>query len=114
MSNYSNAYPPDYFDDDEADDYDEYVKPRPKPTQNLSNELQQDTGIKIIPRLGVEAGLNKSTFDIQLDTNAQQWFDQIHQYWRQCKTTISDSFIISILTSCLHNFQLKNRQCCRM
>lgn len=86
MSQYRNAGPPELFEEDDIDDYDEYVQQPVQPVQNLSNELQkQINGIKVIPKLGSSAGLNKSDFDIQLDANAQQWFDQIHQYWRQCK-----------------------------
>lgn len=86
MSKYNNALPADFFDDEDVDDYDDYARPPARQKENLANELQkQNTGIKIIKELGSEAGLNKSDFDIKLDANAQQWFDQIHQYWRQCK-----------------------------
>lgn len=88
MSHYSNACPPEFLDEEDADDYSDYLKPRARSSQELANELQkQNIGIKIIPKLGFEAGLNKSDFDIHLDPNAQQWFDQIHQYWRQCRLT---------------------------
>lgn len=76
MSNYKNVCPPELFDDDE---YDENSYSCRQPTS------QNQPGIKIIKPIGQNAGLNKSNFNIQLDPNAQKWFDQIHQYWRQCK-----------------------------
>lgn len=82
MSRYNHACPPEMCDNDDG----EFIQQTARSSQSAASELQkQSTGIKIIPKLGVEAGLNKSDFDIQLDENAQQWFDQIHQYWRQCK-----------------------------
>lgn len=76
MSRYKNAYPAEYFDDEDPDDY---VQPQ------VEFNLTGFQGIKIIPKLGVEAGINKSHFDISLDENAQKWFDQIFQYWKQCE-----------------------------
>lgn len=82
MSRYNHACPPEMSDNDDG----EFIQQTARSSQSAVSELQQQsTGIKIIPKLGFEAGLNKSDFDIQLDDNAQQWFDQIHQYWRQCK-----------------------------
>lgn len=87
MSRYASAGPPELFDDEDPDEYDEYVQQPSQAARNLSDELQkQIVGIKVIPKLGSAAGLNKSDFDIQLDENAQKWFDQIHQYWRQCES----------------------------
>lgn len=90
MSGNGNIIPAGYYDDDDAEDYDDYFQPSPRPPQNRppSNELLNLDlgGIKIIPKLGFQAGLNKSDFDIQLEANAQQWFDKIHNYWRQCKS----------------------------
>lgn len=85
MSNYRNACPPECFEDDDVEDYNEYARPRgnTSQTRNLSND--ENPGIKILLPMGQRAGLNKSNFDIGLDTNAQQWFDKIHQYWRQCE-----------------------------
>jgi hypothetical protein len=81
MAKYSGGFPDGYYDED-YDDGESYTKPNPQHSQNCtSNELQ----IKIIKPLGYQAGVNKSDFDIALDANAQQWFDKIHQYWRQCK-----------------------------
>lgn len=92
MSSYQNAAPPELFEDDDDEDSDVYVQQPTVSQQNLSTELQkQIIGIKVIPKLGSAAGLNKSDFDIQLDTNSQQWFDQIHQHWRQCKLILSNS-----------------------
>lgn len=92
MSNYRNACPPELFDDEDDDDYNKYFRPSENAPQsrNLSSnasDFPSDSGIKIIKSdiIGQKAGLNKSNFDIRLDTNAQQWFDKIHQYWRQCK-----------------------------
>lgn len=97
MSNHKNACPAEYFDDEEADDYDDFVQQYDN--HSMANELQkQNLGIKIIPQLGVEAGINKSNFDIQLDSNAQQWFDKIHQYWRQCKAP-SNNFVVFLMFS---------------
>lgn len=88
MSKYSNHCPPEIYDDEDGDDYDDFARPSDdRPQTNLIEELQQNTGIKIIPKIGVGAGLNKTNFDISLDVNAQQWFDHIHQYWKQCKST---------------------------
>lgn len=111
MSQYKNAYPSDYFEDEDPEDYDEYARPRARQSQNLSNDLQKENLIKIIPKLGFQAGISKSDFDISLDANAQQWFDQIHQYWKQCKffdTLFSDSreYLKPHVI-----FQSRNRQC---
>ena len=81
MSQYRNACPADLYDDDDNEDFEDLVQPRALVNEfNLAGE-----GIKIIPKLGVEAGINKSHFNIGLDENAQKWFDQIHQIWKQCK-----------------------------
>lgn len=86
MSNYRNACPPECFEDEDVDDYNEFSRPAGNSSQNRNQLHQnQNAGIKIIMPIGQEAGLNKKNFDIRLDTNAQQWFDKIHQYWRQCK-----------------------------
>lgn len=83
MSRYKHACPPEMCDSNVDDEFIQQTGPS---SQSAASELQkQNTGIKIIPKLGEKAGLNESDFDIQLDENAQQWFDQIHQYWRQCK-----------------------------
>lgn len=95
MSNYKNACPPEYYDDDNGEDYNSFVQQSSRSSQSASKDMQQQQknfGIKIIPRLGVEAGLNKSDFDIQLDANAQKWFDQIFQYWRQCESRFLNFF----------------------
>lgn len=84
MSKYKGGCPADLYDDDDADDYCETFQQ--SSSRSFSSGLQnQNMGIKIIPSIGVQAGLNKTNFDIQLEVNAQQWFDQIHQCWRQCK-----------------------------
>jgi hypothetical protein len=52
--------------------------------------------IKLIKPLGIEAGLEKRDFDISLDNNSQQWFDQIYQYWKQCKLTQIHKFLFNV------------------
>lgn len=98
MSKYSNHCPADLYDDEDIDDFDEFARPHEERSQNsLFDELHKQntgimTGIKIIPQIGVAAGLNKTDFDINLDVNAQKWFDHIYQYWKQCKLrTYGDS-----------------------
>lgn len=82
MSSYQNAYPGGYEDED-SDEYEVLAKPA-----NLPSEANFNcSGVKIIPKLGIEAGMNKSDFDIHLDVNSQAWFDRIYEYWRQCKRT---------------------------
>lgn len=118
MSKYSNNCPADLYDDEDVDDYDDYPRLNDERSQtSLFDEQQKQisgvlTGIKIIPQIGVAAGLQKTDFDINLDVNAQKWFDHIHQYWKQCKLTTygGSQFRFS---GCL-TFQLKSRQCCRM
>lgn len=96
MSNYRNACPPELFEEEDADDYFEYSRPQghsnASPSSSQLHHQQQNAGIKIIKPIGHEAGLQKSNFDIRLDTNAQQWFDKIHQYWRQCKCFVIEDF----------------------
>lgn len=92
MSGNKNVIPAGYYDDDDAEDHEDCFQPSARPPQNRPplNDLQSLDlgGIKIIPKLGFQAGLNKSDFDIQLEPNAQQWFDKIHNYWRQCKRIV--------------------------
>lgn len=89
MSKYRNACPAEFYDDDDTDDYSEPVQPPPG-ERSLANEfnLTDFEGIKIIPKLGVGAGINRSHFNINLDENAQKWFDQIFHCWKQCKYAI--------------------------
>lgn len=89
MSKYNNVYPADYFDEDDVDDYDEYL-PKRSEKPYLSRDLQNTNNnqiIKIIREFptGVEAGLNKTNFNIELDENSQQWFNKIQQYFYKCK-----------------------------
>ena len=85
MAHMKPVYPADYFNSDE-DEY--YVNESP---EKLEADLRKNFNeqsvakIKLIKPLGSEAGLNKVDFDISLDNNSQQWFDQIYQYWKQCK-----------------------------
>lgn len=69
MSNQVNCIPggEEYEDDS---DYEEFVRPN-----RSKSEISQIVGgdVKIIPKLGFQAGLNKSDFDISLDTNADNW-----------------------------------------
>lgn len=90
MSSYRNACPAELYDDEDSDEYEELAKPRANPSSNFNC-----SGIKIIPKLGIEAGMNKSHFDIHLDVNSQAWFDRIYQYWRQCKRITNISELIS-------------------
>lgn len=94
MSSYRNACPPEYLDEEDTDDYEEHGRSRAFPTNGLA-ESEFCSGVKIIPKLGFEAGLNKSDFETHLDVNSQLWFDRIHQYWRQCElfTEVICSFI---------------------
>ncbi|CRL04117.1 CLUMA_CG017229, isoform A [Clunio marinus] len=91
MSKYNNTLPAGFEDDDEVEDFDYYMTQCSNSSSNqpvnLSSQLQNTNGVKIIPNVptGVGAGLNKSNFNIQLDANAQKWFDRIHQYWKQFK-----------------------------
>lgn len=59
-----------------------------KKQQQEEEQQQKSIGIKVIPRIGVRAGINKNDFDITLDENSQQWFDRIFQYWKQCKYSV--------------------------
>lgn len=97
MSSYRNACPPECIDDEDTDDYEEQYRPPANPSNNLSESC---SGVKIIPKLGVEAGINKSNFDIHLDVNSQAWFDRIHQYWRQCKLIVKQIELQSLLALC--------------
>lgn len=88
MAKNKAALPADFYDS-EDDEY--YVN---ESLEKIKNDVQKenDAKIKIIKSIGSEAGLNKSNFDVQLhDSNSRQWFDQIYQYWRQCKCFSDDS-----------------------
>lgn len=56
-------------------------------SQNQKRDFQQQQQInyKVIEPLGHQAALGKSNFDTSLDENSQKWFDQINQYYKQCK-----------------------------
>jgi hypothetical protein len=56
-------------------------------SQNKKRDFQQQQQInyKVIEPLGYQAALGKSNFDTSLDENSQKWFDQINQYYKQCK-----------------------------
>lgn len=89
MSKYHNVCPAGYYDDEDTDEYEEYSR---QPAGNsLANEfnISDFEGIKIIPKLGFQAGLNKSEFNTNLDENAQKWFDQIFKYWKQCELSLN-------------------------
>lgn len=59
----------------ESDDEEEYADgARCQPNKPSEVDISQKFGdVKIIPKLGYQAGLNKSDFDISLDTNADGW-----------------------------------------
>lgn len=83
MAKYSNACPPELLEDEDGvNGY--YFEPQKKKEQSAA------APVKILDAVGVRAGVNKANFDISLDSNAQQWFDRIYQYWKQCKS-FSDS-----------------------
>lgn len=91
MSKCNNACPAEFYDDEDTEDYEELVQPRRgQPTLASEFNLTDFEGVKIIPKLGVNSGINKSDFNINLDENAQKWFDQISQLWKQCKPLISN------------------------
>lgn len=81
MARYGSGYPAGYFDDE---DNEYYADESPK-KYHVQESENQNFGIKVIQPLGNGAGLNKCDFDIKLDENSQQWFNQIYQYWKQCK-----------------------------
>jgi hypothetical protein len=67
--------------DDEDEAY--YFETSPKKIDYESPN--QNNKVKVIKTININAGIDKSNFDISLDTNSQQWFNQIYQYWRQCE-----------------------------
>lgn len=86
MARKKPVYPADYFNSDEEDYYvDESPEKLKFDMRKNFTEQQNAAKIKLIKPLGSQAGLNGSDFDISLDNNSQQWFNQINQYWRQCK-----------------------------
>ncbi|KAG5683881.1 hypothetical protein PVAND_013142 [Polypedilum vanderplanki] len=87
MARYRNAGPPELFEDND-DEW--FVNESP---DNL-NEPEQNFTIKVLKPLGVNCGLNKCDFDISLDDNSQQWFNQIYQYWKQYKKSPMLSAVI--------------------
>lgn len=85
MANLSSGYPAEYFNSDD-DEY--YVNESPEKLKvDLRKNLDEQSvaKIKLIRPIGIEAGIERQDFDISLDNNSQQWFDQIYQYWKQCK-----------------------------
>lgn len=67
---------PQYLPGGEESDYDSDLdEPARKPSNHppTMNISQFGDEVKIIPKLGYQAGLNKSDFDISLDTNADGW-----------------------------------------
>jgi hypothetical protein len=83
MAKYRNAGPPELLDD-EDDEW--FVNDSPEKMNELLLQGERNFAIKVIKPLGMSCGLNKCDFDISLDDNSQQWFNQIHQYWKQCKS----------------------------
>lgn len=82
MAKYRNAGPPELLDD-EDDEW--FVNDS---AENLREQREGNFAIKVIKPLGLQCGLNKRNFDISLDDNSQQWFNQIYQYWKQCESVI--------------------------
>lgn len=80
MAKYQNLMPAGYSDEEDDDYFANEVREKPKVEISRENSL----GIKVI-KIEVGAGINRRDFDISLDENSKQWFDQIYQYWKQCK-----------------------------
>lgn len=80
------ACPPEMFSDNSDDEYGFSISKK-KENKSIAKEilLDLDHKIKIIPNCGFEAGLFKNNFDITLDEHSQEWFNKIHEYWKQCK-----------------------------
>jgi len=93
MAHLNAGYPAEYFNSDD-DEY--YVNESPeklKANFRKNSDEPSVAKIKLIKPLGIEAGLEKRDFDISLDNNSQQWFDQIYQYWKQCRLSKFINFI---------------------
>lgn len=84
------ACPPEMFSDNSDDEYGFSISKKNE-NKSIANEilLDLDPKIKIIPNCGFEAGLFKNNFDISLDEHSQEWFNKIHEYWKQCKLKIT-------------------------
>lgn len=54
-------------------DYDEFSRPHRSKQNDFNFSQILGDEVKIIPKLGFQAGLNKNDFDITLDTNAENW-----------------------------------------
>ncbi|CAO1409572.1 unnamed protein product [Diamesa hyperborea] len=74
------------FSDNSDDEYGFSISKK-KENKSIAKEilLDLDHKIKIIPNCGFEAGLFKNNFDITLDEHSQEWFNKIHEYWKQYK-----------------------------
>lgn len=58
MSSYPNACPPEYLDEEDSDNYEEFLMPSANPPNSLFNcSTSNCPEIKIIPKLGVESGI---------------------------------------------------------
>lgn len=79
----ATSYPAEYL---YSDDEEYYVNESPEKLKKTSSE--NIAKIKFIKPLGSAAGIGKVDFDITLDINSQQWFDQIYQYWKNCKLVV--------------------------
>jgi hypothetical protein len=86
MAKYQHVGPPELLDDEDDGNDGWFVNESPKKKHNQLLEEEVNFPIKVIKPLGVSCGLNKRDFDITLDENSQQWFNQIYQYWKQCKS----------------------------
>lgn len=62
-------------DDDSNSDseYDGFESNSRKKYYGSTSESRMNENIKIIPKLGHQAGLNKCDFDTSLDKNAENW-----------------------------------------
>lgn len=62
----------------------EYVPSSNAYEESLEESLQS-AKIRILPHMGVRAGLNKQDFDISLDEISSSWFQKTNEIYRTCK-----------------------------
>jgi hypothetical protein len=69
---FKQKYSVDY-DSDSDSEYDRLDLDANRKNHGSTSENRMNENIKIIPKLGHQAGLNKCDFDTSLDKNAENW-----------------------------------------